>query len=319
MKRRLWGVLSLLLSAAGLVFLFTRLDIEAVGAALGQVDYAYFLLSLLIATLVQFFFPWRWRVLLNYRIGLWQSSTACFAGDFVNALTPLRMGEVVRAVLIRRSAGIPLTEALSTIVLAQLLDLLGLVSVGALLLWLAPLPGELVQAGLIVGVLTVAGLLVLMLAAYRAEQLQAWFERRVGRGGRIITGALNGLQTLRSPLQLLYAAAISLALWLIIAFSGWVLLVGMMPAPGLELGLAVSFAGGIGRLLPALPGSIGTLDFAVLLSLTTLGVPDDISIAFVLLLRLRYLLHTALTGSVALVSEGLSLGRLRRLVNETTG
>ncbi|MBZ0294116.1 MAG: flippase-like domain-containing protein [Anaerolineae bacterium] len=328
-KKRGWltGALSLILSIAGLVFLFSRLDIEAVRDALRTVDYGYFLLSLLIATLVQFFFPWRWRVLLNYRVSLWHSSTACFAGDFVNALTPLRMGEIVRATLIRRSEGISLSEALSTIVLAQLLDLLALVAVGVLLLLVAPLPEALVQAGAVIGVLSLIGLAVLMVAAYRTEQIHARIEpllsrlageQRGGRVLRLIRGALDGLQTLRSPLQLLYAAGISLGLWLIIAFSGWVLLRGMMPNPGLELGLAVSFAGGIGRLLPALPGSIGTLDFAVMFSLTTLGVPDEVAIAFVLLLRLRYVLHTAITGSVALVSEGMNLHRLRQLVNEPT-
>ena len=36
----------------------------------------------------------------------------------------------------------------------------------------------------------------------------------------------------------------------------------------LVLGFMMAFAGGIGRLLPALPGSIGTLDAATLLGLT---------------------------------------------------
>lgn len=328
-RKRGWltGALSLILSIAGLVFLFSRLDTAAVGDALRTVDYGYFLLSLFINTLAQFFFSWRWRVLLNYRISLWHSSTACFAGDFINALTPLRMGEIVRATLIRRSEGIPLAEAISTIVLSQLLDLLAIIAMGLLLLLVAPLPESLVQAGIVIGALSAVGLAVLMIAAYRTEQIQARVapllarlagEQRGGRVLKIIRSAFDGLQTLRSPLQLLYAAAISLALWLVIAYTGWLLLRGMMPNPGLELGLAVSFAGGIGRLLPALPGSIGTLDVAVMFSLTTLGVPDDIAIAFVLLLRLRYVLTTAITGSVALVSEGMDLRRLRQLVNQPT-
>ncbi len=317
--------LSLILSAAGLLFLFTRLDLAAVGDALRQADYLYFLLSLLIATAVQWLFPWRWWVLLNYRISLWHSTTACFAGDFVNAVTPLRMGEIARAALIRRSEGISWSEALSTIMLSQFLDLLALVIMGVLLLFIAPLPPELTQASIVLGIITLLGLAVLLALALRADILQARLtplltrlagEQRGGRALGIVRGALDGLQTLRNPLQLLYAVGISVTLWLVIGFSGWVLLVGMMPAPGLELGLAVSFAGGIGRLLPALPGSIGTLDFAVMVSLTTLGVPDETAIVFVLLLRLRYVLHTVITGAIGLVAEGVNLGRLRQMVSE---
>jgi uncharacterized protein (TIRG00374 family) len=324
--RRGWlsGLISILLSLLGLVFLLSRLDLAQVGQALRGMDYAFFLLSLLLATGVQVFFPWRWCVLLNYRISLWHSVTACFAGDFINAITPLRLGEIARAVLIRRSQAVPLSEALSSIVLAQVLDLLSLLLMGVLLLWAAPLPPQLVQSGGLLGLLTLAGLALLFVMTRWGTQIEARLSpgllRLVGAGLgdrllRLFRSTLTGLQALRNPLQLLYASLISVALWLVIAWSGWVLLLGMMDAPGLELGLAVSFAGGIGRLLPALPGSIGTLDFAVLISLTTLGVPDDTAIAFVLLLRLRYVLLTAITGVIGLLGEGLSLGGLRRLVS----
>ncbi len=319
-------LLSIALSVGGLLFLFSRLDLAAVGEALQTVDYGLFVVSTVMATLLQLMFPWRWWVLLNYRVSLWRSTTACLAGDFVNAVTPLRMGEVARAALIHRSEGVSWGAALSTIVLSQLLDLLALAFMGVLVLFIAPLPPELTQAGVVVGGLTLAAMLVLLVMALRADALQTWLmplltrlagEQRGGRVLGLVRGALEGLQTLRNPLQLLYAVAISVALWLLIGLSGWVLLVGMLPAPGLELALAVSFAGGIGRLLPALPGSIGTLDFAVVFSLTTLGVPDDIAIASTLLLRLRYVLVTAITGVVGLLGEGVSLGRVRQMVSES--
>ena len=202
--------------------------------------------------------------------------------------------------------------------------LLAIVLLGAGLLLIAPLPDALVNGGAVVGVLTLMALVVLWLAARNIDRIMNWLERDTGIQQRlsarltgIIRGVLNGLHSLRNPRQVLYAGLISVSLWLLIGVAGWVMLRGLLPDPAFALGLAVAVAGGIGRILPALPGSIGTLDVAVALSLTTLGVPDATALAFTLLIRLRYVLHTALLGAVAFVGEGLNTQRLRSLVNES--
>lgn len=322
--RRILSFLPLILSIIGIGILLSRLDPAELAEALTHVDYRFFFLSLLLNLLAQFGPPWRWSVMLNYRISLWRSCTATFAGDFVNALTPLRMGEIVRASLIRRSQNIPLGEGLSSIVFSQVMDVLALAVLGIVVLLNAPLPEELVRGGVVMGVLGIISLLVLFLVVrwsdHLEKRLEPLFIRFAGEKRSVkllnwLRHIISGLQALQSPLQLIYALAITLGLWVLLAISGWVMLLGMTDNPPLVLGFAVGFAGGIGRLIPALPGSIGTLDFAVMFSLTTLGVPNDTAIAFVLLLRLRYILTTIITGSIALSAEGMSLSGLRQFVS----
>ncbi len=326
MGARKWffRLLPIILSLGGLAILISRLNLADLLQALEQVDYGYFLLSFLLALLTQFFPPWRWRILLNYRISFWHSSTSTFTGDFVNAITPLRMGEVVRAGLIRRSENIPMGEALSSIVLSQILDMLALMALGVILLLNASVSETLLRAGVIMGALGVVGIIALFFMARSADalekRLEPLFLRSMGeaRGAKMLKRfghLLDGLQALQSPVQLAYSLLVTLTMWLILALSGWALLMGMMPLPSWTLGIAVGFAGGVGRLIPALPGSIGTLDFAVMLSLTTLGVPEDTAIAFTLLLRLRYILITLVTGTIGLMAEGMSLSGLRQWVS----
>ena len=323
-RKWLFRLLPIVLSLGGLAILLSRLNLPDLLRALEQVNYGYFALSFLLALLTQFFPPWRWGILLNYRISFWHSCTSTFTGDFVNAITPLRMGEVVRAGLIRRSQNIPMGEALSSIVLSQILDMLSLMVLAVILLLTATVSETLLRAGVIMGVVGVVSIIALFFMARSADalekRLEPLFLKYLGemRGPKMVSRfrhLLNGLQSLKSPVQLAYSLFVSVSMWLILALSGWVLLKGMMPSPALVLGIAVGFAGGVGRLIPALPGSIGTLDFAVMLSLTTLGVPEDMAIAFVLLLRLRYILITLVTGTIGLMAEGMSLSGLRQWVS----
>jgi hypothetical protein len=317
-------LLPIILSLGGLAILLSRLNLADLLDALEQVNYGYFAISFLLALLTQFFPPWRWVILLNYRIAFWPSCTSTFTGDFVNAITPLRMGEVIRAGLIHRSQNIPMGEALSSIVLSQILDMLSLVALGGILLLTASVSETLLRAGVIMGLLGVVSIGVLFLMARSADalekRLQPLFLRFMGetRGANMrnrFRHLIDGLRALQSPVQLVYSLFVSLSMWLILALSGWVLLMGMLPSPSWVLGIAVGFAGGVGRLIPALPGSIGTLDFAVMLSLTTLGVPEDTAIGFTLLLRLRYILITLVTGTIGLMAEGMSLSGLRQWVS----
>ncbi len=319
-KKWLSRLMRVVLSITGLILLFSRLDAKELADVLQRVDLGFLLLSLAITTGSQFIPPWRWQIILRRSITFRHSCSATFVGNFVNAFTPLRMGEVVRAGLIRKNENIPLTESLSTIVLGQIMDVLSLVTLGILLVLFAPLPETLVQGGAIVGALALIGIFVL-LATLRWSHLAELLIIRVAGEKRAVLllrwfhNILNGLQTLNNPLQFFYALGLSLGFWLTTALAGWTLLPGLVESPGFMLGVAMAFGGGIGRLLPALPGSIGTLDFAVLVSLTALGVGDDAALAIVLLLRLRYMLVTVITGTLGMMAEDLSLSGLRQLIS----
>lgn len=297
-RKGLMFALSTALSIAGLFFVFRGVDLDGVQAALQLVDYRFFLLSLLIAIASQFIPPLRWRVLLNYHASYLSSCSATFIGNLISALVPWRMGEVVRASLIHKGQSVPLGLSVSTIVAGQVMDVLGLLALAALLLLLTPLPPELLQAIVVLAALTAGGLLLgfLLLRLGPARSVRAldrWFQP--------LTQALHELQ---SPTRLIYAAALSLIFWLVTALAGSVLLMSLVGEQLLALGVMLAFTAGIGRLLPALPGGIGTVDAAVLLGLAALGVHSDMALTLVLLLRLRYLLMTVVVGGIGFLIVG---------------
>lgn len=313
-SRRTWLV-SGGLSAAGIAFLLSRVDVESIGAALQQADYGMFGLSLLLAVLVQFITPWRWRVLLDNQISLRHSTSAVFVGNFISALVPLRGGEVVRAVMAQKIAGVNLMQSVLTIVITQVFDLLLLALLGFSLLLVAPLPPELAQAALVTGLLVLAvaaGLVGLMLLPDTHQQTKARLralagDRIYGLASRLVGRISAGLKLLTDPSMFAYALALSVLFWIITTLSGAVLLLGWLDSDVLLAGAMMAFTGGVGRILPALPGSLGTLDALVLLGLTALGIDESLALAVVVLLRVRYTLMVIITGVI-----GFALGSTAR-------
>ena len=306
MKLRRWLMfgIALLLSLGGLYLLLKDLDIKRLQAMLNLVDYHLFGLSLLIAVVSQLLPPLRWRVLLDRAASYWHCTSALLISNLVSALVPFRLGEVVRTGLIRRSDGIGVATSVVTIIAGYILDVLSLLLLGLGLLLIVPLPSELLKASIILITLIVIGSGCVAIG-WRLWPDTATLDRRLAnntgyqKNRTVVERIIPSLMILRDPLCLAQVTGLSLGFWIMTAFANFFLLIGLVRSDMstiILLGVMLTFTAGIGRLLPALPGSIGTVDAAVLLGLTSLGISYDEAVALVLLLRLRYTLMTALTG-----------------------
>jgi hypothetical protein len=325
-RYRKWLVygLSAVLSIAGLLFLLRSFDVERLQAAFQTVDVRYFLLSLLLVTVSQIIPPQRWKVLLDGAISLRHSAGAIWIGNFVSALVPLRMGEGVRAGLIYRSHAIALSASVPTIIAGQVMDVLSLLALALVLLFTAPLPPELLRASVILAVLTAVGLIIVVVLIRFMPAISQQFEpfvlRIIGEKlyapiKRFASKIMDSLRVVQDPSRLATALGLSLVFWFVTALAGGAMALSLDQEQVLVLGLMMGFAGGIGRLLPALPGSIGTLDAATLLGLTALGVGETEALALVLLLRLRYTVMIIITGAIGFIIEGRF--SLRPVIAET--
>lgn len=315
-RRYILPALPILFSLIGAGIIISRLDVAELTEALNRLPLAYFLLSLLLAVLSQFLPARRWWVMLGRAGGdaYRACCTALFIGNFANAFMPLRMGELLRAALIRRSRVISMSGALSSIILAQLMDIAAVLVLGLAVLLFAPLPPEMV-AGLVFSavVVCVGGIALIGIARLNPALLpiqRDWLNK-------LLSGVSTGLNTLKDRRDLIVTFGLTMAFWLGVAIMTWVLLLPLMAdssqaEPLLIYGLAAAFGAGAGRMLPALPGDIGTVDFAVFFSLTALGVPESVALAITLLTRLRYILMTLIVGLGALWLESLNPFTVRR-------
>lgn len=174
------------------------------------------------------FLKWeRYRKLLGVRITIRQSLLIYFSG-FCLAITPGKMGEAYKSLLIKRLDGTPISRTAMIVVAERLTDLLALVTLMAAGgLWTVAGGQRLSGAaegpdyGKYVGTLALVTLIgcVLLLAVVFCDPLVRLAIRavaRIPRLGRLhhkLTVFHDAGKTLLSPRQLLYPTAVSIASW----------------------------------------------------------------------------------------------------------
>ncbi|MDB4932424.1 MAG: hypothetical protein JWM10_4908 [Myxococcaceae bacterium] len=239
--------------------------------------------------IVHWFRAWRWNYLLRPVAKVPTSRIIAYAwvGFFAIMMLPLRMGEVVRPILLRREGNISGSAALGTIAAERVLDGLFVALLLAATLRFVPRPplegvtfsGIPVQMVVHYGYLTVAvfsaALFVLgfFLAARRlAERLTAAIvglvsQRLATRLSRMVGDLADGLRSLPDP-KLMGPFLLQTAIyWTVNALGMWLLGYGcglpMTPAQG----FAVMGVLAMGILLPAGPGLFGPFQYSIFLAL----------------------------------------------------
>lgn len=316
MKRwQFW--LGLAISAVFLFFALRGVDFRAAWQAALMARWEYLAgawLCLLASYVVR---AWRWKNVLACLkpLSLWTVWRVLMVGFVSNNILPARIGEVVRAYVLGRTAQIDTAAALGTIAIERVFDVL----MALLLLVVGVAFGVLGGAGysLWLGAAMVGGLVVgVLAAAVWGEALAGWGERLIGRfspawGKKLADLArsfVGGLRSAGSPLRVGQLAVGSAIAWGLFMAYAWLVLhafgLPIQPA-GLAFVLGVA---GLGVAIPSAPGSVGTLEYAYIFGLELLQIGDSSTRAsFALTYHVMEWVTTLALGLFCLGQLGLSL------------
>lgn len=289
---------------------------EALGA-LRSANYLYVAPMLPITVWTLYIRAQRWRVFLR-PVGVPPLSTLVAAtniGFMGNMLLPLRIGEVVRPVLVSRRERLPLSGLLASILLERIFDMFTILFLFGVAALLVPMSAQVQQSG---GVLTAIALAVagaVILVRWQ-EQLALRIIRRAcsvlpGRAGSGIygfaTGFVKALEILDSPRAFLLAFAWSLYLWLVIAS---IYLIGVLAfdlnVPLLVTSLVVTTVVAIAVSVPSAPGYIGAFQIGCVLGLAIFRIGESQAIAYSIVLHLAQFVGILLAGLYSLWTENMS-------------
>jgi len=313
-----------------------KINLPEVGRALRQARVAYVLLGAVPFLAAWVLRGWRWKQLLpGSAISTPRLTLILWVGNLGNLIFPLRLGDLLRAVMVSRTATtgtreyresgneaegdnrppISLGQALASIVVEKLLDLLTILAYLVLALVLLPAsfrPHWLRALGVTSGIVLGIGLVVTVLFAVFGPRATAWLERRistpaVGATGRSpLLGKLVrfaeafALGTRGRGRNLLVAGGLSVVTWALeaCAYMAWAaaLKLALPFLPALIL-LAV---GNLSMLIPASPGAVGTYDYACSQAAGLLFRPAHA-------LALALLIHVCMLALVALLGLGAGL------------
>lgn len=328
MKRwQFW--LGVLISVFFLSLVLRGLDLSAFWSEVGQANYWWLLPGVGVYFVAVWARAWRWHYLLRplKAIPTREMFPVVAIGYMGNNVYPARAGEVLRAAVLKRREGVSISASLATIIVERIFD--GVVMLAFIFLNLRELAGLTGGAGL-AGGLSIqqiafwgtlafgAALLLFLLGAMFPQASmrvlewgaglapQRFRDRLLDIGGRF----LDGLASLRSPLDALMVFLTSLVIWLLETGKYWF----VMQAFDFEVSFfALMLMNGVVNLattIPSAPGYIGTFDAPGIAVLVAYGVRQSIATSYTFILHVALWLPITLLGAYYLAREGIRWGQV---------
>lgn len=275
-------VLGLAVGVAIGVAMIRDVDWSSVVVAFRDFPVGYSLLSLGVFAAATALRAYRWQVLfIGDKVPLHRLLLVQNAGIGLNSISPIRIvSEATQFLLLTFRYRVRSEEVAATLGVQRVLDFV----IGAILLGV----GLMVLPNLKGFALYVIGAAVLAVVSVVAVPVVIWFGSRPGLTHlQLLASTSSSLRALiRARVRLSSSFLLTLGYWVLLGLSAWVLAYGM----GIDITLLVATLLVIGTLtfvalVPSLPASVGTFEFAVFYLLTTIGVGDGEALGFALVIH----------------------------------
>ena len=316
--------LGIAVSAVFLLWALQGLDLQQVMEYLQRGDYLWLIPSVAVYFLAVLVRTWRWDYLLRplKRISVKRLFPVVVIGYMGNNIFPFRIGELLRAYVLKRNEDVSISSSLATIVVERIFD--GLTMLLFVFIALPTVPSLPEGLRLIVvagGVLFLGALLVFLFLAAKPAMAARLYDPIIDhllphRFGLKLRGFLErfllGLAALRDVRQVFMIFFTSVLILLLETVKYWF----VMHAFDLQLSFfTLMLMNGIVNLsttLPAAPGYLGTFDTPGIAVLVAFGVARELATAYTLVLHAALWLPITLLGFFYMIREGLRWGDLAK-------
>lgn len=326
MKRwQFW--IGVLISAIFLYYVLRKLDFVSFWLSLKTANYWWIIPGVAVYFVAVWVRAWRWHYLLKpikpIRTRVMFPITCI--GYMGNNIYPARAGEVLRAVVLKRREGVPISASLATIIVERIFD--GVVMLAFVFVNLTQL-AKLAEVAIPVASweITIQDLAVWGSVAFFGALLifllGAMFPKvtsKIGQGfidrlmparlrektSGIMNKFLDGLASLRSPANVLMVFLTSVVIWLLETVKYWF----VMHAFGFSVSFfTLMLMNGVVNLattIPAAPGYLGTFDAPGIAVLMADGIEKAVATGYTLVLHLALWVPITALGAYYLAREGI--------------
>ncbi|MCM0756007.1 flippase-like domain-containing protein [Desulfovibrio aminophilus] len=302
-RRLLSLTLRLCLAGACLIYALWDLDLQRAAETLAAFRGLPLFLSLLLGLYLSLIQGVRFRAITGPRATLTQATLACVLGNGLNNIFPARLGELGKALYLKRHTSIPMRESLGFIFWERFADLNMILALAALaslvsgkrFVWL---PLALTLAGIW---LSVAAVLLLPAARGLLPRLVPFPSLR-----RVCADMLDHFVKISTPRFLLLLVLLSALTW--VSFTATFIFntnTVMGLNAGLDALLVIYAATSLSFLIPSSPGGLGLFEAAMVFSFAWFGLGREQALVAALLLRLTQNMPTVIVTVLLLGKEHL--------------
>jgi len=325
------AALGMLIGLACLGVLLRQVDLRQSWNALGRLNGPFMLVPLAVFFVNLPLRAWRWQRIFpsSSRPGFGMCLTVVGIGNMANFLLPGRAGDLARCVLVTREGS--LTEGsrtLATLAVEKVLDGLALIGMVLFAVWAVQPPHWVI--GLIrVATLIFGGTLILLVVlryrtralidsvrrAFRVVHLSALEQRFDG----LLTSFADGLSAVSSTGRMLALLAMTAAIWATEAGLVWGLAMALGLAVTFKSAVVASAVLGLGLMIPAAPGGLGTYELFGTEAFKLAGLAASSALALTVVIHAWVFVANIALGICLLGLKGISLAQLRHRLEGAPG
>ena len=337
MKRwQFW--LGLIISAVFLYLVLRKIDYVALWQVLRKANYWWLIPGVAVYFIALWVRSWRWHYLLRPlktipTRTMFPIVTMGYAG---NNIFPARAGEVVRAVILKRKEGVPISASLATIIVERVFD--GIVMLAFVFVNLAELTRltsvSIDIIGFKFGIREVAiwgsvaffGALAVFLVAAMfpapTDRLVTWLiERLVPARIRektlsITRRFLDGLESLRSPIDVLMVFFTSVLIWLLETVKYWFVMHAFSFSVSFFALMLMNGVVNLATTIPSAPGYLGTFDLPGIAVLQAYNIPREVAASYTFVLHFALWFPVTALGLYYMFREGIKWSETIQAIDE---
>ena len=316
--------LGIIISAVFLYFALRNQKIEEFWNAVKTANYWWIFPGIAVYFVGVWVRAWRWHYLLKpiKKVPTKVMFPVTCIGYMGNNIYPARAGEVLRAVVLKRKENVPISASLATIIVERIFD--GVVMLAFVFVNLPELAkvsafdsgfvGSIPQLAIIGTAIFLGALIIFLLAAMFPKftaRMGLWCiehlmpQRIREKTSGIFMKFLDGLASLRSPINVLMVFLTSVLIWLLETVKYWF----VMQAFTFKVSFfALMLLNGIANLattIPSAPGYIGTWEAVTKAVLVAYAVPGAEALGYAVVLHVALWLPITLLGVFFMTREGI--------------
>ncbi|WP_325437351.1 lysylphosphatidylglycerol synthase transmembrane domain-containing protein [Pseudomonas nitroreducens] len=311
--RRRWAkhVVGVGVTLICLIVLLRQINVQEIGEALRSFQWVFLLPGLAFLASGYAFRILRWVLILRAggtSIGFKGCASPFLGSIALNNVLPLRLGDVVRALVFPEAMGIARTTATSSLVVERLMDLVTLLicfAVGLLAIRTVAIPVFIMDTAISLtvmggGCLVVALLLSPLLARQLALHAAKVDSPKIRRVLTLLAELAGGVQMMSRPSMMLRVVLVSFLVWVGESGLYYFVLQGLgMTASPIAAMLVMSLAT-LSTLAPSSPGYIGPFHLAAYTAVSLVGGDSAIAGSYAVLVHLALWVPTTFVGAIVI-------------------
>ena len=312
--------------------LLTQADLKESWRALGHLHGPFLLVPLAVFCVNLPLRAWRWQLIFpaSSRPRLASCLTVLGIGNMANFLLPGRVGDLARCALVG-PIGSPAeaSRILATLAVEKVLEGLALIGMVLFSLWALDPPRWLLELLCAAVLIFGSALVLLVVLRYRTRIFIDSVRRTFGwlhlspfkeKFDHLLTSFADGLSAVTSAERMSLLLVVTALIWTTEAATVWGLAGALDLGVTLNSAVGVSAILGLGFLIPAAPGGLGTYELFGTEAFKLAGIGASSALALTIVIHAWAFLANVIAGTVLLAVKGLSLAQLRtRLLARQSG